>query len=118
MKQYGVFESAITKNRRYWPINIPAEAICTWFENKVVGDCHRLPGEKEGLKFNIFAHKEPDYITMLMIIYGTCIERQVERKLVRSWLENNTVQMRAKFRYKEISVNHYLYRESVDAHNK
>ena len=74
LKQYGVFASAVIKKRRYWPKNIPAEVIKKYFEDKAVGDCHRLPGEREGIKFDVFAHKEPDYITMFMSTYGSCIE--------------------------------------------
>ena len=91
LKQYGVYASAIIKKRRFWPKNVPADAIYNYFEAKDVGACHRLPGEKENIKFDIFAHKEPNYITMLMSTYGALIENENEKESVRSWIENNEV---------------------------
>ena len=117
LKQYGVFASAVIKKRRYWPKNIPAEIIKKCFDDKAVGDCHRLPGDREGIKFDVFAHKEPDYITMFMSTYGSCIERPNQQISRRTWVEGNEVK-RCTFRYKEVTANHYLYRGSVDAHNR
>ena len=118
LKQNGVYASAIIKKRWYWPKDVPADDIHKFFENKDVGDCHRLPGEKEGIKFDIFAHKEPNYITMLMSTYGACIEKQDQRDSVRSWLSDNNHRVNTTFRYKEVVANHYLFRGSVDAHNR
>ena len=42
----------------------------------------------EGIKFDIFAHKEPDYITMFMSTYGACITKPNQKDSPRSWLEN------------------------------
>jgi len=55
LKQYGMYLSVIIKKRQYWPAYIPAEAIYCWFEGKVVGESHRLPGDKQGIKFDVFS---------------------------------------------------------------
>ena len=55
---------------------MPVGQIKAYSQDKIVGDCHRLPWEKNMIKFDLFAHKEPDYIMMLMSTYGACIERK------------------------------------------
>ena len=86
-----------------------AEYIKAYFWDKVVGDCHRLPGEKESIKFELFAHKEHDYIMILMSTYGACIECQNQQEIVRSWVEKNCTIKEARFFYKEVTSNHYPY---------
>ena len=117
LKQYGVYSSAIIKKRRYWPKNVPADDIYLYFQDKDIGTCHRLPGELDNIKFDIFAHKEPNYITMLMSTYGACIENANEKESIRSWMENGLLK-KTSFYYKQVASNHYLYRGSVDAHNR
>ena len=72
-----------------------------------------MTGEKDRIKFNLFVHKEPDYIMMLMSTYGTCIEHQNQQESRRSWID--TIKMARVF-YKEVVTNHYLYKGSVDFH--
>ena len=88
-----------------------------YFDDKEVGACHRLPGEREGIKFDVFAHKEPDYVTMFMSTYGSCIKHPNQDISRRTWIKNNELQ-KCTFRYKEVAANDYLYRGSVDAHNR
>ena len=118
LKQYGVFSSALIKKRRYWPAGIPAEAIRAFFSDMAVGDHHRLTGEKQGIKFDVFAHKEPDYITMLMSTYGALIERPNQKESVRSWRNDNNETIKKYFRCKEVIASHYLFRGSVYSHNR
>jgi len=117
LKQFGVFASAMIKKRRYWPKGVPCEDIISHFEHKHVGMSERLPGMFEGMKFDIFAHKEPDYVTMFMSTYGACITKPNQKDSPRSWLENGMV-MTSVFRYTEVPANHYRYRGAVDAHNR
>ena len=77
-----------------------------------------MPVEKDGIKFDLFAHKEPDYIMMLVSTYGACIEHQNQQESVRSWIEENHTVKMARFFYKEVAANHSIYRGSVDAHNR
>ena len=77
----------------------------------------RLPGMFEGIEFDIFAHKEPNYITMFMSTYEACIRKPNQKDSPRSWLENGKV-MTSVFNYTEVPVGHYLYRGAVDTHNR
>ena len=97
---------------------MPSEQIKAYIQDKIVGDCHRLPGEKDGIKFDLFVHKEPDYVMVLMSTYDACVERQNLQESVRSWIEENCTVKMARFFYKEVAAHHYLYRGSIDAHNR
>ncbi len=68
----GCYASALIKKRRYWPKYVQGDRIAEHFENKVVGDVDAWPGVLDGVKFDIFAMKEPDYIMLVMSTYGTC----------------------------------------------
>ena len=71
----GCFASALIKKQRYWPKYVQGDRIAEHFENKVVGDVDAWPGVLDGVKFDIFAMKEPDYIMLVMSTYGTCDHR-------------------------------------------
>ena len=97
---------------------MPAQQIKAYFQDIIEGDCHRLPGETDNIKFNSFSCKKPDYTMMLVSTYGVCIERQNQQESVRSWIEENHTVKMARFFYKEVAANHYLYRGLADAHNR
>ena len=103
LKQYGVFAYSLIKKRRYLPTYEPVEQIKAYFQDKTVGDCHRLPGEKDRIKFDLFVYREPDYIMMLMRTYGACIECQDQQESERSWMQENHTVKKARFFYKEVN---------------
>ena len=70
LKKMGVFSYALIKKRRYWPRYVKVEEIKAHFEYSPVGDNQRLLGEINGVKFDLFFLKEPDYVMKLMSNYG------------------------------------------------
>ena len=70
-----------------------------------------------GIKFDIFVHKELDYITMFMSTYRACTTKPNQKDSPRSWLENGKA-MTSVFCSTEVPLNHYLYRGAVDAHDR
>ena len=46
------------------------------------------------------------------------LKKKDQRDSVRSWLSDNNHRVNTTFRYKEVVANHYLFRGSVDAHNR
>jgi len=107
----GVFAAALIKKRRYWPKFIPGDRIKAHFDELDVGSVDALEGELDGRKFHVFAMKEPDYVMMLMLTYGTC-NRVGEEK--RRDLDGG---VRKVFRYPEVVYNHYQYRDAIDSNN-
>ena len=70
MKKLSVYASKLIKKRRYWPKYINRGDINAHFKDEDVGYSSRLLGMMDGIHFDVFAMKEPDYTIMLMITYG------------------------------------------------
>jgi hypothetical protein len=110
----GVYAAALIKKRRYWPKHINGDGIKRHFADLPIGSVDALGGKLDGVEFNVFCMKEPDYTMMLMSTYGTN-DRNGDMKR-RSWIEGGEVK-RTEFRYPEVVYNHYKYRHCVDDHN-
>jgi Transposase IS4 len=116
LHKVGVFASALIKKRRYWPKYILGDAIKQHFDTKAVGECDRLPGVLDGVKFDIFGMKEPDYVMMLMSTYGSLIVNDGQKLSHREYhADGQTVC--TTFKYTEPFANHFIYRGAVDDHN-
>ena len=70
LKKMGVFSAALIKKRRYWPRYVKGEEIKAHFEDAPVGDSKIFPGEINGVKFDLFCLKYPDYVMKLISTYG------------------------------------------------
>lgn len=116
LKKAGVYASALIKKRRYWPKHVAGDAIREAFADKPIGHQDRLPGEFDGVKFDLFCMKEPEYVMMLMSTYGQLLEKPNQRE---SWRDVDEGGERAtkRFKYTEVFANHYDYRGAVDDHN-
>ena len=64
LKKFGVYASALIKKCRYWPKHIDGPGIQKYMADKDIGHQARLPGELDGVGFDIFALKEPEYTMM------------------------------------------------------
>ena len=104
----------LLEKRSYCPKYVPAEQIKGYSQDETVWNYQRLPGEKEGIKFDLFAHKDPESIMILMSTYSAIYQNQQES--VRSWIEEYRTVKKARFFWKELVANHYLYRGSVHDH--
>ncbi|KAG7356336.1 transposase IS4 [Nitzschia inconspicua] len=103
----GVYGSALIKKRKYWPKYIRGDEIKDHFKDMPVGSVDSIGGNLDGIDFDVFCMKEPDYVMMLMSTYGTNI-RMGEHKN-RDGVEA--------FQYPEVVHNHYQYRHQIDDHN-
>jgi hypothetical protein len=111
----GVFASALIKKRRFWPKYIPGDELKAHFESTQVGTAGSIHGQKDGVDFDVYCLKEPDYTMMIMSTYGTnmCMG-ETKKRVVRT--ADNTPE-RIEFQYPEVIHNHYQYRHCVDDHN-
>ena len=62
LKKMAVFSAALTKKIRYWPRYVKGEEINTHFEDAPVGDSQILPCKLNGVKFDLFWFKYPNYV--------------------------------------------------------
>ena len=114
MKKVGVFTHVLIKKRQYWPKCVPGEQIIQHFTNKSIGSSDAIKGELDGVSFHIYGLKEPDYVMLIMSMYGTMSELGEDRK--RHVMVNGVQQVHT-FKYPEVVHNHYRYRDTINNHN-
>ena len=112
LKKMGVYASALIKKRRYWPKYIKGQEINDYFRMEELGATMRLQGMLAGVKFDVFAMNEPEYVMMLMSAYGCLSVKLGQKESVRE----NEGDVK-KFKYTEMIVNHSDYCGAVDFHN-
>ena len=71
LKKRGVYASALTRKRCYWPKYIKGDDIKSHFDGKDVGDCDAWKGQMDEVDFHVNAMKEPEYVMSIMSTYGT-----------------------------------------------
>ena len=109
-----MFAAALIKKRRYWPKHVSGDEIIAHFKDKDVGAVDAIKGTMDSVPFHIHGMKEPDYIMMLMTMYGTILRLGEMKK--RQYKINGVKKM-TDFQYPEIVNNHYKYCDMIDNHN-
>ena len=61
----GIYAAAQIKKRRYWPTDVPGEAIKSHMQSEPNGSIKSVIGERDMQKYSIFAVKEPTYVSMI-----------------------------------------------------
>jgi hypothetical protein len=117
LKKVGVFAAALIKKRRYWPKHVDGDGINAHFAHKEIGYSDALPGVLDGVRFNLFCMKEPDYVMMLMSTYGTTSPKDGQKDTRRHYKNAQGQIVTTTFKYPEVIGNHYSYRGCVDDHN-
>ena len=116
LRQQGVFASALIKKRKYWPKYVPGEAMNEHMASKQVGECDSLKGTLDGVPYDLFTLKEPDYTMKLMSTYGGLIVPKNQKISKRVWKERGETKTTT-FQYTEPFANHFYFRHAVDDHN-
>ena len=116
LRKKGVFASALIKKRKYWPRYVPGEAMAEHTATQEVGDCDSFRGTLDGVPYDLFTLKEPDYVMKLMSTYGGLTVPSGQKESKRVWKENGQTRT-ATFQYTEPFANHFNYRHAVDDHN-
>ena len=118
LKRHGLFGCALIKKRRFWPAKVPGDAIDDFFrtEGVEVGDCHAISGTMDGIPYNFWGMKEPDYVMKMMACGGLLEVLEHCKETSRKWVENG-VECFKRFRYACPFDWHFRYRHAVDDHN-
>ena len=84
LKKRGVYVSALTKKRRYWPKYIKGDDIKSHFDGKNAGDCDAWKGQMDEVDIHVYAMKETNYGMSIMSTYGTNQRKgkETQRELV------------------------------------
>ena len=62
LKKMGVFSASLVKKRRYCPRYVKVREIKAHFQDAPIGDIQILPSVINGVKFDLFFFKEPDFV--------------------------------------------------------
>ena len=64
LRKRGVFAASLIKKRRYWPTKVPGNAMQQHFDEEGVnvGDTDAIQGTMDGIIYNLWGMKEPDYV--------------------------------------------------------
>ena len=117
LRKKGVFAGALIKKRKYWPKYIDGDAIDKHFVDKEVGETDSRAGVLDGVPFDIFCLKEPEYVMKIMATYSGLTELDKQKESVRKYVGLDGSNKTSRFKYCEPFANHYIYRHSVDDHN-
>ena len=81
-----------------------------------VGDCHASQGVMEGVTYNLWGMKEPDYV-MRMMATGGPLGVQESCRMARRWWNEGGVEVARTFQYTCPFDWHFRYWHAVDDHN-
>ena len=70
MHNFGVYDQSLIKKRRYWPKNVPGDAIDSYFANKELGSAKTFRQVFDGKPSLVHYHKEDRYVTKIMSTHG------------------------------------------------
>ncbi len=89
LQKVGVYSCALIKKQKYWPKGVPGEAMQSFFnvDGVNVGDCHAIQGVMEGVTYNLWGMKEPDYVMRMMATSGPLSVQESCRMARRWWNE-------------------------------
>ena len=116
----GVCASALIKKLRYWPKNVPGEAIEARMTGKDIGATDSIKGKLDGIDYNLFMIKDRDFTIKLMSIYGK-LEVQNRTSDTLRYIEiiesSRKIRWQINFQYTEPFQNYYRSRHSINDHN-
>ena len=88
LRRRGLFACSLIKKRRYWSTLVAGDAMQQYFEAKEVGDVDAVAGTLDGIPYNIWCMKEPDYVMHMMATGGALLADKNCKEVTRSWMEN------------------------------
>ena len=116
LRRRGLYACALIKKRRYWPTHVLGNVINSEMQSAEVGETRAISGVLDGVSYNFWMMREPDYIMSMMATGGRLLADETCKQTKRSWLENG-VQRVKEFVYALPFDWHFRYRHAVDDHN-
>lgn len=116
LKKMGVYASAVIKKWRYWPKYIPGNDIDQHMSSKDVGAQEVSCGTLDGVPYNVFCMKEPDYVMKLMLTYGDLLIPNGQEGSTRIVEKNGQVE-NFSFTMSYVFANHFWGRHMIDNQN-
>jgi hypothetical protein len=118
LRKNGLFGCALIKKRRYWPAGVPVDAMQQFFDadGVDVGDNHAIVGTMDGLAYNLWGMKEPDYVMRMMASGGPLAAYETCKEAVHKWTEGG-IEVVRRIRYAFPFDGHFRYPHVINDHN-
>ena len=79
------FACAVIKKRRYWPYMVPGKDTGDHFGGVEVGETDAIQGTGNDVIYNLWAMKEPNYLTRMMVTGDRLLADDTCNDTVRRW---------------------------------
>ena len=114
----GLFGCALIKKWRYWPADIPGDAMQQFFDadGVNVGDNHAIAGTMDEVAHHLWGMKEPDYVMRMMSSGGPLSVYPMCKEAVCKWKEDG-IEVIHRFRYTCPFEWHFHHHHAADNHN-
>ena len=86
------------------------------FEKKDVGETNSLHGRIDGVQYDVFCMKEPEYVMKIMATYSGLMVKEEQRESLRKYVGDGE-NKETSFKYATPFANYFDYRHVVDDHN-
>jgi hypothetical protein len=111
-----LFACAVIKKRRFWPAMVPGDEMTEHFAEANVGNSAAISGVLDGVKYFLWALKEPQYVMKMMATGGPLIANDTCKDQRRRFVKDG-VEVSCTFKFPLPYDWHYKYRHAIDDHN-
>ena len=100
------------------PAGVPGDAMQARFDRPRVnvGDVDAISGTQDGIPYNLWGMKEPDYVMRMMVTGGANSADDLCKTTTWTWKPGNE-EILTTFQYPRPFDWHFRYRHAVDDHN-
>ena len=88
MHNFGVYGQSLINKRKYWPNNVPGDAIDSYFANKEISSAKTFRQVFNRKPFRANCHKDDRYVTKIMSTHGIINKiptHKTYRRVVGEW---------------------------------
>ena len=108
IKRHDLFACALIKKQCFWPTGEPGVAMDEHMVGSKVGSVDAIQGSSEGVVYNLWAMKEPDYVMKMMAMGGSLMTDDSCRTTSHRWIKGG-VSMSKEFTYTSLFDNHFHF---------
>jgi hypothetical protein len=114
----GLFGCALIKKRRYWPAGVLGDAMQRFFDEEGVNvrDHHAIAGTMDGVAYNLWEMKEPNYVMRMMATGGPLAAYETCKETVQKWMGGG-LEVVCRFRYPCPFDWHFRYPHAFNDYN-
>jgi hypothetical protein len=118
LREMGLFACALIKKCQSWPVGVPGDVMQARFDRPRVnvGDVDAVSGTQDGIPYNLWGIKEPNYVMRMMATGGPNSADESCKTTTCTWKRGNE-KISTTFQYPRPFDWHFRYWHAVDDHN-